>query len=185
MNIVILDDYQDCVRHLACFQLLVAHQVSIYNDTVKTTDALVARLCDADAVVLTRERTAITAELVARLPKLKLIAQTGKAGNHIDHAACAAQGISIVDSKGSGTATAELSLLLILASLRHFVSEVNRLQQGQWQGSVGRQLAGKTVGVLGYGRIAQQVCQLLDAFGAQVLVWGRASSGAHCGCVTR
>jgi D-3-phosphoglycerate dehydrogenase len=178
MKIVIPDDYQNCVTGLACYQKLALHQVTIYNDTVKNLDDLVARFKDAEAIVLTRERTRITDELLAQLPNLKLISQTGKVANHIDMEACKKHGITVLEGSGSGAATAELGILLILSSLRRFTDEVERMKNGQWQGFVGRQLQGKTLGVLGFGRIGEQICQLGLVFGAKPLVWGRSSSAA-------
>ena len=176
MHIVISDDYQDCIRQLTCFQKLKGHTVKIYNDTVSTTDALVERYKDADAIVLIRERTVITKELLERLPKLKVISQTGKMASHVDLEACKARGIVVMDGRGSGAATAELNMLLILAALRRLVEEVVRLKDGQWQGYLGDQLSGKVLGVYGFGRIGKQVCHLGKAFGAKPLVWGRQSS---------
>jgi D-3-phosphoglycerate dehydrogenase / 2-oxoglutarate reductase len=176
MNIVIPDDYQNCVTGLACYQKLAGHNVTIYNDSVKSTDDLVARFKDADCIVLTRERTRITDELLARLPRLKVISQTGKVANHIDMDACKRHGVTVLEGSGSGAATAELGMLLILSSLRRFTDEVERMKNGQWQGFVGRQLQGKTLGVLGFGRIGEQICKLGQAFGAKPVVWGRASS---------
>jgi len=176
MNVVILDDYQDCIRHLKCFEALSDHQVTVYHDNVKEVHALAERLAHADAVVLTRERTHIGAELLALLPRLKLIAQTGKIASHVDLVACQQHGVTVTDGRGTGTATAELNLLLILASLRHLVPEVQRLQQGLWQGSLGRQLFGKKVGIYGFGRVGESVSHLLKAFGAKPWVWGRDST---------
>ena len=176
MHIVISDDYQDCIRQLTCFQKLKGHTVKIYNDTVSTTDALVERYKDADAIVLIRERTVITKELLERLPKLKVISQTGKMASHVDLEACKAKGIVVMDGRGSGAATAELNMLLILTALRRLVEEVARLKDGQWQGYLGDQLSGKVLGVYGFGRIGKQVCHLGKAFGAKPLVWGRQSS---------
>jgi len=176
MHIVISDDYQDCIRQLTCFQKLKGHTVKIYNDTVSTTDALVERYQDADAIVLIRERTVITKELLERLPKLKVISQTGKMASHVDLEACKAKGIVVMDGRGSGAATAELNMLLILAALRRLLEEVARLKEGQWQGYLGDQLSGKVLGVYGFGRIGKQVCHLGKAFGAKPLVWGRETS---------
>jgi D-3-phosphoglycerate dehydrogenase len=176
MHIVISDDYQDCIRQLTCFQKLKGHAVKIYNDTVSTTDALVERYKDADAIVLIRERTVITKELLERLPKLKVISQTGKMASHVDLEACKARGIVVMDGRGSGAATAELNMLLILAALRRLLEEAARLKDGQWQGYLGDQLSGKVLGVYGFGRIGKQVCHLGKAFGAKPLVWGRQSS---------
>jgi len=176
MKIVISDDYQDCVRQLSCFNKIQHHDVEIFNDTVSELEAKVERFKDAEAIVLTRERTVIDRSLIERLPKLKLISQTGKIASHVDLNACKERGVVVMDGRGSGSATAEMTLLLILASLRNIVPEVNRLQSGKWQGTVGRQLSGKVLGVYGFGRIGQQICRLGQAFGARILVWGRESS---------
>ena len=176
MHIVISDDYQDCIRQLACFNKLKDHTVEIFNDTVSGLEPLAQRYKDADAIVLIRERTVITRELLDRLPKLKIISQTGKMASHVDLEACKEKGIVVMDGKGSGGATAELNMLLILAALRKLVEEVERLKSGQWQGYLGDQLAGKVLGVYGFGRIGKQVCRLGKAFGAKPLVWGRQSS---------
>ncbi|SMC30207.1 D-2-hydroxyacid dehydrogenase family protein [Polynucleobacter kasalickyi] len=176
MKIIIPEDYQDCVRHLHCFSMLKDHEVVILNQPLKNLEERVAALSSADALVLIRERTRMTKELIERLPNLKLISQVGKANAHIDLAACKAAGIAIGEGEGSGAATAELTIALILAAKRNIVSEVNRLQSGQWQGSIGEQIRGKTVGILGLGKIGTQVAKILDAFGAHILVWGREGS---------
>lgn len=176
MHIVISDDYQDSIRQLSCFEKTKNHTVKIYNDTVAGVDALAERFKDAEAIVLIRERTVVDKALLDRLPKLKVISQTGKMASHVDLEACKAKGIVVMDGRGSGAATAELNMLLILAALRKFVDEVNRLKGGQWQGFVGSQLSGKVLGVYGFGRIGKQVCELGKAFGAKPLVWGRDSS---------
>lgn len=176
MHIVISDDYQDCIRQLACFDKLKEHTVRIHHDSVSAIDDLAQRFQDAEAIVLIRERTVITKELLDRLPKLKVISQTGKMASHVDLEACKARGIVVMDGRGSGGATAELNMLLMLAALRRLVEEANRLKAGQWQGFLGDQLSGKILGVYGFGRIGKQVCHLGKAFGAQPLVWGRESS---------
>lgn len=176
MHIVISDDYQDCIRQLNCFEKTKNHTVKIHNDTVTGVDALAERFKDAEAIVLIRERTVIDKALLDRLPKLKVISQTGKIASHVDLDACREKGILVMDGRGSGAATAELNMLLILAALRKFVDEVNRFKGGQWQGFVGSQLSGKVLGVYGFGRIGKQVCDLGKAFGAKPVVWGRDSS---------
>lgn len=178
MHIAIPDDYQDCVRHLECFSLLGGHKVSVFNDSTADIDVLAHRFADAQALVLTRERTVINAKLLDRLPKLRLISQTGKIADHIDLAACTARGIALADGRGSGAATAELTWALVLASRRHLVAEANRLRAGLWQGFVGQQLMGQRLGVWSYGRIGQQVAAYGKAFGMKVWVWGRQESTA-------
>ncbi|MCB9125829.1 MAG: D-2-hydroxyacid dehydrogenase family protein, partial [Caldilineaceae bacterium] len=124
MNIVIPDDYQDAVRTLDCFATLAGHDVRIYTDTVKEIDTLAARFAEADALVLIRERTHITADLLDRLPRLKLIAQTGRGTAHIDVAACTRRGVTVTAGGGSPYATAELTWGLVLAAMRHIPQEV-------------------------------------------------------------
>lgn len=176
MKIIIQDDYQNCIRNLAAFEKIKNHDVSIYADNIKDIDALAERFKDAEAIVLIRERTIINEALLKKLPHLKVISQTGKVAPHIDLEACKARGITVMDGHGSGGATAELAMLLILAGLRNLFEECQRLQNGQWQGALGRQLSGRVLGVYGFGRIGEQIANLGKAFGAQVLVWGRENS---------
>ena len=176
MKIVIPDDYQDAVRTLDCFSRMAGHEMRIYNDTVTEIDALAERFADADALVLIRERTRISAELLARLPNLKLIAQTGRGVAHIDMAACAQRGVTVTTGGGLPYATAELTWALILASMRRVPRETARLRAGLWQGSLGVGLRGRTLGIFGYGSIGAVVGGYGRAFGMQVLVWGRAGS---------
>jgi D-3-phosphoglycerate dehydrogenase len=178
MRIVIPDDYQDCVRGLDCFNKLAGHDVRVFNDSVKGTDALAARFAGAQAIVLTRERTRIDAALLDRLPDLRLISQTGKLAGHVDLEACTARGVVVAEGSGAGSATAEIAWALALASRRHLVSEANRLRQGKWQGHLGQQLSGQRLGVWSYGRIGRQVAGYGRAFGMQVWVWGREASTA-------
>jgi len=176
MRVVILDDYQDCVRHLDCFAALASHEVTIWNDTAADPDQLVERLCAAQAVVLIRERTRITPALLDRLPNLRMISQTGKVAPHIDLLACTQRGILVTEGNGTAAATAELTWALMLASRRHLVTEVNRLRGGAWQSTLGQQLFGQRLGVWSYGRIGQQVARYGRAFGMRVWVWGRQAS---------
>lgn len=180
MNITIPDDYQDCVRYLHCFEKLAQHGVQIFNDSTKKLADLAARLVTADAIVLTRERTAVSAALLDLLPKLRFISQTGSIGPHVDLAACTARGIAVADGRGSGhsSSTAELTWALILASRRHLLAEANRLRDGLWQGHLGRQLKGRRLGIWSYGRIGRQVAAYGKAFGMDVWVWGGRDSTA-------
>lgn len=172
MNITISDDYQNCVRHLECFQKLAGHSVQVFNDTTQNLAELAARFADAEAIVLMRERTAISAALLDQLPKLRLICQTGTAGAHIDLDACTAHGVAVVETHGSAVSTAELTWALVLASRRHLVAEVNRLHDGLWQGHLGYALHGQRLGIWSYGRIGRQVAAYGKAFGMNVWVWG-------------
>jgi len=187
MKIAILDDYQDVVRHLDCFKLLSGHAVKIFNHSARGTGQQAARLIDFDALVLIRERSRISEDLLSRLPKLRLVCQTGKIGPHVDLAACTKHGIVVTESAGYAPATAELTWLLVLAALRRLPAYMANLYAGQWQRSVpaskgwplagfGESAAGKTLGVWGFGRIGQLVAGYGRAFAMRVLVHGRSAS---------
>lgn len=176
MKIVISDDYQDAVRSLACFNKLSGHEVTIYNDTVKDLDSLVEHFQEAEALVLIRERTAITEALLARLPNLKLISQTGRGIPHIDLEACTRHGIAVAAGGGSPYSTAELTWGLVLASMRQIPQEVARLKAGRWQTTLGLGLRERTLGIFGYGKIGSLVAGYGQAFGMKVLIWGREGS---------
>jgi D-3-phosphoglycerate dehydrogenase len=179
MRVAIPDDYQDCVRGLACYSKLRGHEVTVFNDTVHDETSLAERLAGFDAVVLTRERTRMTASLLVRLPHLRLLSQTGKVAGHIDIDACTRLGIAVEEGEGTGAATAELAWALILASRRNLVEEALRLRRGQWQGSLGQQLRGQRLGVWSYGRIGKQLAHYGKAFGMEVWVWGGEGSLAQ------
>ncbi|MGZ5473232.1 MAG: D-2-hydroxyacid dehydrogenase family protein [Thermoanaerobaculia bacterium] len=176
MRIVIPDDHQDAVRGLECFSKLSGHDVTIYNDTVKETAALAERFRDADALVLIRERTSVDDALLAQLPRLKLIAQTGRGTAHIDMEACERRGIRVAVGTGSPVAPAELTWALVMAAMRHIPQETARLRAGLWQGHLGRALRGRTLGVWGYGKIGTLVAGYGRAFSMKVIVFGREGS---------
>lgn len=176
MKIAILDDYQNAVKKLNCYALLDGYDTTVYTDTPVSIDELVKRLADKDAVVLIRERTEISSELLGRLPNLKLISQTGKISNHINIESCNKHRVAVAEGVGSPIAPAELCWSLILASSRHIVPYVENLQQGVWQDSgalgLGRTLNKLTIGIWGYGKIGQRIAQYAKAFGMNVVVWG-------------
>lgn len=177
MKIVIPDDYADVVRHLDVFAKLQGHDVTIYNDSVSDPDALATRFKDAEALVLIRERTQITEALLERLPKLKIIAQTGRGTTHIDTDACARRGIRVTTGSGSPIAPAELTWALILSAMRHIPDEVAGLRNGRWQTTtLGRVLRGRTLAIYGYGKIGALVAGYGRAFQMRVVIWGREGS---------
>jgi D-3-phosphoglycerate dehydrogenase len=176
MKIVIPDDYQDAVRTLDAFAKLAGHEVTIYNDTVRDIETLTARFQEADALVLIRERTAITADLLAHLPNLKFISQTGRTVPHIDLVACTQRGIPVAAGSGSPYAPAELTWALIMAATRHLPQEIASMKAGQWQSTLGWGLHGRTLGILGYGKIGALVANYGKAFGMRVIAFGREGS---------
>jgi D-3-phosphoglycerate dehydrogenase len=177
MKIAVIDDYQDAFRKLDCYARLRGHEIAVYHDTEKDPARLAERLKDAEAVILTQQRSPFPRTLAERLPKLKLISQTGRNANHIDVAACTEKGI-VVSAGGAGnpSPTAELTWGLILSALRRIPQEVQRMKEGHWQGSVGVGLAGKTLGIYAYGRIGSIVAGVGRAFGMRVVCWGREGS---------
>ncbi|MDY0965284.1 D-2-hydroxyacid dehydrogenase family protein [Massilia sp. CFBP9026] len=186
MKIAILDDYQDAVRGLDCFRLLDGHEVKVFNNTTRGLGQMAIRLAPFDALVLIRERTALSPALLAKLPNLKLISQTGKVSGHIDVAAATAHGIAIAEGVGSPFAPAELTWALIMAASRKIVPYANNLKDGLWQtasinpelNGVGRVLHGRTLGLWSYGKIGKLVAGYARAFGMRVLVWGSEASRA-------
>ncbi|SFC56591.1 D-3-phosphoglycerate dehydrogenase [Polaromonas sp. OV174] len=188
MNIVILDDYQDAVRKLACAAKLDAYPAKVYTNTVKGIGQLSVRLKDADVIVLIRERTQLNRQVIEKLPRLKLIAQTGRVGAHLDVAACTERGIAVAEGIGSPTAPAELTWALVMAAMRRLPQYVAHLKHGVWQQAglkaasmpvnfgLGSVLKGKTLGIWSYGRIGQIVAGYGRAFGMRVVVWGGEAS---------
>ncbi|MDI4631628.1 D-2-hydroxyacid dehydrogenase family protein [Pelomonas sp. V22] len=188
MNIIILDDYQDAVRKLRCAAKLDHLQAKVFTNTVKGIGQLSVRLRDAEVLVAVRERTQFPRQLLEKLPKLKLISQTGRVGPHIDVEACTRLGIAVAEGVGSPVAPAELTWALIMASMRRLPQYIGNLKHGAWQQAglksasmpanfgIGMQLRGKTLGVWGYGKIGEMVAGYGRAFGMQVQVWGSEAS---------
>jgi D-3-phosphoglycerate dehydrogenase len=188
MNIIILDDYQDAVRKLRCATRLEPYNAKVFTNTVKGIGQLSVRLRDAEVLVLIRERTQFPRALLEKLPKLRLIVQTGKVGSHIDIDTCTRLGIAVAEGTGSPVAAAELTWALIMAAMRRLPQYIGNLKHGAWQQSglkaasmppnfsLGLVLRGRTLGVWGYGKIGQLVAGYGKAFGMQVVVWGREPS---------
>ena len=135
MNIIILDDYQDAVRKLKCASKLDGVNAKVFTNTVKGIGQLSVRLRDAEALVLIRERTHFPRALLEKLPKLKLICQTGHIGEHIDIDACTQLGIAVAEGRGSPVAPAELTWALLMAAMRRIPQYVGNLKHGAWQQS--------------------------------------------------
>ncbi|MCA1864015.1 D-2-hydroxyacid dehydrogenase family protein [Janthinobacterium sp. HSC-3S05] len=186
MKIAILDDYQDAVRGLDCFQLLDGHEVKVFSNTARGLGQLAIRLAPFDALVLIRERSSFNRALLSKLPNLKLISQTGKVSGHIDVPAATELGIAIAEGIGSPTAPAELTWALIMAAQRKIVPYAQHLQEGLWQTSslepqrntLGTVLKGRTLAIWGYGKIGQLIAGYGRAFGMNILVWGSEASRA-------
>ncbi len=184
MNIIILDDYQDAVRKLKCASKLDGLSAKVFTNSVKGIGQLSVRLRDVEVLVLIRERSAFPKALLEKLPKLRLICQTGPVGQHIDLETCTRLGIAVADGGISPTAPAELTWALVMAAMRRLPQYIGNLKHGAWQQSglkassmptnfsLGMVLKGKTLGIWGYGRVGQLVAGYGKAFGMHVTVWG-------------
>lgn len=181
MKVHILDDWFDTLRTLPCFEMLAGHDVTVWTDHEPDPDKLAHRVQDAEALVLFRERTKITAQLLRQLPQLRLISQRS-VYPHIDVPACSENNVLLCSNMHSGTpsyAAAEMTLALMLASYRQIPQQVASIRAGDWQMGVGRTLRGRTLGLYGYGRIAGAVATYAKALGMKVQWWGSEAGRAR------
>jgi D-3-phosphoglycerate dehydrogenase len=173
MRVHILDDWFDTLRGLPSFARLDGHEVTIWTDHVTDERVLSERLAKAEALVLFRERTPVTARLLQNLPNLRLISQRS-VYPHVDVPACTQNGVLLCSNMHSDTpshAAAELTWGLILAAMRQIPQQMASLRAGHWQMGVGKTLRGRVLGLYGYGRIARAVAGYARAFGMEVLWW--------------
>ncbi len=184
MKVHILDDWFDTLQGLPCFGKLSGHDVKVWTDHVEDTDQLAARLQEAEALVLFRERTKITRDLIEKLPNLKLISQRS-VYPHVDVQACSDNGVLLCSNMHGGTpsyAAAELTWALIMAGMRDLPAQMASAKAGHWQAGVGKTLRGRQLGLYGFGRIARAVAGFAEAFGMDVVWWsseeGRARAQA-------
>lgn len=174
VRVHILDDWFDTLRHLPSFRRLDNHDVTVWTDHLEDPEALAARMRDAEALVLFRERTKVGEELVAGLPKLRLVSQRG-AFPHVDVDALTRRGIVLSSDRHAdapSVAAAELTFALILAALRDLPLQIESARAGRWQAGVGRSARGRLLGLYGYGGIARRVAGYARAFGMEVVWWG-------------
>jgi len=172
-RVAILDDYQGAALSAASWgQLNGRAGVDVYRDTLPSEDDLAARLAAYEILVLIRERTRFPASLLARLPALELLAFTGRNFGQVDAKAATERGILLTDTEGSGASPVELTIGLMLAVVRHIPQEVAALRSGHWQTSLGVELKGKTLGILGLGRIGTRIAAFGQFLGMRVCAWG-------------
>jgi phosphoglycerate dehydrogenase-like enzyme len=177
MKIVVLDDYQRVARAYGPFDSLPDVEVDVRHEHIADPDELAAALRGAQVVVAMRERTPFRAEAFDALPDLRLLVTTGMANASIDLAAAAAHGVTVsgttMHRSPKSSNTAELTWALILACRRHVVAEDRALREGRWQTTIGADLAGSTLGVLGLGRLGTQVARIGQAFDMRVIAWSQ------------
>src|SRR5689334_16416980 len=174
IKIAVLDDYQKVALEMADWSPVAARAaITVFDDHLADPEDVVERLLPFDVVCVMRERTPLPRAIIERLPNLKLIASTGPRNASIDLAAASERGISVAHTGYRSDATIELTWALILASARHLVPESNSVRSGGWQQAVGSDLHGKTLGVLGLGRIGSQVARIGSAFGMNLIAWSQ------------
>lgn len=172
-RIAILDDYQGTVSLLPYWTRLSGRAtVDAFRDTLADEDGLVRRLAPYEILVTIRERTRFPASLIARLPALELLALTGRNSGQADTAAATARGVLITETEGSVVPTVELAIGLMLATVRRIPQEDRAVRQGRWQTGIGVELSGKTLGILGLGRIGSRIAAFGKFLGMRVLAWG-------------
>ncbi|WP_461189035.1 D-2-hydroxyacid dehydrogenase family protein [Arthrobacter sp. Z4-13] len=174
-RLAILDDYQDVAHGFADWSSLEADGVTVtaYREPFASQDALVSALAGVTIIVAMRERTAFPREVLEKLPGLQLLVTTGMANASIDVAAAAELGMTVCGTPGSPTAAPELTWALLLALARNIPAEDTSLRSGAWQSTVGFELAGKTLGVVGLGKIGRRIAAYGQAFGMEVLAWSQ------------
>ena len=174
MKIAILDDYQNVAMKFADWSP-VANQadITVFNDHLSEPDDVVTRLQPFDVLCVMRERTPLPREIIERLPRLKMIASTGPHNASIDEQAALERNIHITNTGYRSTPTIEMTWALILASARNLVGETTSLRAGGWQTSIGQELFGRVLGVLGLGRIGGEMARIGAAFGMDVIAWSQ------------
>lgn len=180
MNIVIPDDYQDMVDQLPCFRMLAGHTVVRYRTPARDFEHLVERLSPAEVIVAIRERVEFSRELIARLPRLRLIALVGRNATTIDYHACTDHGVLVATGKSNSPASpAELTVALMMAARRNIVVEAERMRRGEWPNTLSHRLRGSTLGILGLGNIGTLVAEAGAGLGMKILAWGQARTAAR------
>jgi len=174
VEVAVLDDYQNVSFSLADWSPLNGRaSISVFNDHLADTDTVINRLKPFDVVCVMRERTPLPRGILEKLPNLRLIVSTGSANASIDEDAATALGITVLHTGYSSTPTIEFTWALILSMARSIPQENQSLRNGGWQLSVGDELAGKTLGLLGLGHVGSAVGVIGRAFGMKVVAWSQ------------
>ena len=174
MKIAVLDDYQNVALESADWRAVKeCAAVDVFHDHAAEPDAVVARLRPYDIVCVMRERTPLDRRILEQLPLLKLVCSTGRRNASIDLAAAAELGIEVLNTSYTSAPTIEYTWALILASARHIATESASLRSGGWQGTLGDDLADRTLGIMGLGNVGSQVAKVALAFGMNVIAWSQ------------
>jgi len=172
LRVAILDDYQNVALEMADWSSVTDRAtLTVFNDHVSGVDEIVNRLAAFDVVCVMRERTPLSRDILARLPRLKLITSTGSRNASIDVGAATDYKIDLMHTRYNSSPTVELTWALILASTRNLIIEAESVRSGGWQRTVGDGIRGKVLGILGLGNIGSEVARIAIAFGMEVIAW--------------
>ena len=172
LRVAILDDFQHVALDVVDWSPLAGRaELTTFHEPFPGEDEAAAALGDFDAVVAMRERTRFPVSLLRRLPRLRLLVTTGMRNSAIDLAAADELGVLVCGTRSKSSSTVELTWALTLALLRHLVEESRNMSEGRWQTTLGGNLAGRTLGVVGLGRIGSEVARVGTAFGMDVVAW--------------
>jgi phosphoglycerate dehydrogenase-like enzyme len=173
MRAAVLDDYQRVAREFASWDSLDGVEVTVFHDHLHDEDDVAERLAPFEIVVAMRERTPFPRSLLERLPNLKLLVTTGARNASIDVAAASEHGVTVCGTGYVSPPTAELTWALILSLVRNVPTEDRLIRTGSWQRTVGADLAGSTLGIVGLGRLGQRVARVARAFEMDVVAWSQ------------
>ncbi|MCC7425294.1 MAG: D-2-hydroxyacid dehydrogenase family protein [Alphaproteobacteria bacterium] len=172
MRIAILDDYQAAALAMADWSVLPNSVTAVsFRDHVREEDPLAERLAEFDIVCRMRERTPFPRSLISRLPRLKLICATGARNPDIDLDAARDHGVTVCVTESFGRTTVEIAWWLLLSLFRRAVAEHRHVRAGGWQTQLGQAVVGKTLGIIGLGRLGSGVARVGKAFGMEILAW--------------
>lgn len=173
-RIAITDDYQNVAFSMADWsRLRASHEVVVFNRPFASQDEAAQSLAGFDVIAIMRERTAFPRALLDKLPALKLLVTTGMRNASVDMKACADKGITVCGTDGGSHATAELAMGIILGLARNFHVELANMREGRWQTTVGQDLRGKTLGLLGLGKLGGQLADYAKSFGMEIIAWSQ------------
>lgn len=173
-RIAILDDFQNVALGMADWsRLQAAHQITVFDHAMTTVEAVAAALHPFEVVCIMRERTPFPRALFEKLPNLKLLVTTGMRNASVDLAAAAAHGVTVCGTPSGGHATAELAMALTLGLARNFHVELAAMREGRWQSTVGVDLRGRTLGLLGLGKLGSEVARFAQTFGMRTIAWSQ------------
>lgn len=180
-RIAVLDDFQNVALQMADWSVLAPGcEITVFNDNIRDTKRVIERLAPFDIVVAMRERTPLPRERLERLPNLQLLITTGMWNRAIDMDAARERGVMVCGTESSREAPVELAWAMILGLARNIAAEDHAMRRGAWQTQIGVELRGRTLGIMGLGRLGTEVARIGSAFGMQCIAWSQNLTPSRC-----